>query len=224
MSLVCGALAEDKIALGEIAQHLFNRSYVTLTLKCTGYMTRRSIYASCSLPYGVATIDEPCDVHSVVLHSVYCFAILSTVAAHLVPQHGQISKTVNRMQDQSKQNAIFFVNLRWLINRTRLMDCQIAEKLGIHKVSFSRYFSEQRIPKRTVMEKIEAFFQVSRDDLMDADFIAKQEPAKEPASPDAELTLDEWRTRALAAEYKLNKLRKATSNLAAAITEMSDIF
>lgn len=127
------------------------------------------------------------------------------------------------MQDKNKQNAIFFTNLRYLVNKTGLMDFQIAEQLGIHKVSFSRYFRELRVPKRTVVEKIEQRFQVTRADLFDPDFVAKHTPTPEPPA-ERELTPEEWKQRALVAEYKLDKLKKATAKLASVISEISEIF
>ena len=56
----------------------------------------------------------------------------------------------------------------------------MAERLGIHKVSFSRYFTEKRIPKRTVLEKIAAYFNVSTIDLIDKDFTQEHEKPAEP--------------------------------------------
>ena len=61
------------------------------------------------------------------------------------------------------------LNFRFLINKTELQDQEIAEKLGIHKVSLSRYFTEQRIPKRTVLEKIATYFNITTADLLEKD-------------------------------------------------------
>ncbi len=62
------------------------------------------------------------------------------------------------------------------------MDCEIASELGIHKVSFSRYFTENRIPKRSVQEKMASFFQVSLADLLGKDLqsIEQQSTAQTP--------------------------------------------
>lgn len=66
------------------------------------------------------------------------------------------------------------LNLRHLVNKTGLLDCEIADQLGIHKVSFSRYFNERRIPKRTVLEKISTYFSVSTTDLLNKDLTQEQ--------------------------------------------------
>lgn len=120
------------------------------------------------------------------------------------------------MQAENKQNAIFFQNLRWLVNKTGLRDCDIADALGIHKVSFSRYFSEERIPKRTVLEKIEQYFNTRKEDLLDPKFIERktETPAAPVPRPVDDLTLEEWRERALRAEKKLRNMQNIVGKLA----------
>lgn len=70
------------------------------------------------------------------------------------------------MQAKNIQNVIFFENLRYLVNKSGLRDCQVADALGIHKVSFSRYFRERRIPKRSVLSKICALYKVSLQTML----------------------------------------------------------
>lgn len=79
------------------------------------------------------------------------------------------------MQDKNNKTSRFLLNLRHLVNKTGLLDCEIADHLGIHKVSFSRYFTEKRIPKRTILEKISTYFSVSIADLLDKDLTNEQD-------------------------------------------------
>lgn len=79
------------------------------------------------------------------------------------------------MQEQINRTSTFLLNFRYLVNKTGAKDCEMAEKLGIHKVSLSRYFSERRIPKRSVLEKIANYFEISCDDLLKTD-LTKQQP------------------------------------------------
>ncbi len=83
------------------------------------------------------------------------------------------------MQAKINKKEIFLLNLRFLVNKTGLNDCQIADALGIHKVSFSRYFTEQRIPKRTVLDKISEYFGVNVEKLLNEDLSA---PTSSPAA------------------------------------------
>lgn len=73
------------------------------------------------------------------------------------------------MQEEINRADRFLLNFRFLINKTELQDQEIAEKLGIHKVSLSRYFTEQRIPKRTVLKKIATYFNITTADLLEKD-------------------------------------------------------
>lgn len=73
------------------------------------------------------------------------------------------------MQEQINKTDRFLLNFRHLVNKTGMMDCEMAEKLGIHKVSLSRYFSERRIPKRSVLEKIGEYFHLPYDELLTRD-------------------------------------------------------
>lgn len=70
------------------------------------------------------------------------------------------------MQEKSSPNEIFFQNLRHLINRSGLKDAQIAEAVGIHKGSLSRYFGAKRIPRRKVLQGFADFFKVSIKELL----------------------------------------------------------
>ncbi|MBR5888720.1 MAG: hypothetical protein IKY92_01590 [Akkermansia sp.] len=78
------------------------------------------------------------------------------------------------MQEEINKTDRFLLNFRYLVNKTGMLDCEMAEKLGIHKVSFSRYFSEHRIPKRAILEKIATYFEIKYDDLLQKD-LAKPE-------------------------------------------------
>lgn len=78
------------------------------------------------------------------------------------------------MQEKINNTGRFLLNLRHLVNKTGLLDCEIADRLGIHKVSFSRYFTEKRIPKRTVLEKISTYFSIPVADLLDKDLTLDQ--------------------------------------------------
>ena len=73
------------------------------------------------------------------------------------------------MQEKSSLNALFFQNLRHLINRSGLKDAQFAEAIGVHKGSLSRYFGAMRVPKRKVLQEIADFFKVSVKDLLTSD-------------------------------------------------------
>lgn len=79
------------------------------------------------------------------------------------------------MQEKINKIDRFLLNFRFLVNKTGYQDQEMAERLGIHKVSFSRYFTEKRIPKRTVLEKIAAYFNVSTIDLIDKDLTQEQD-------------------------------------------------
>lgn len=80
------------------------------------------------------------------------------------------------MQEKINRIDRFLLNFRFLVNKTGYQDQEMAERLGIHKVSFSRYFTEKRIPKRTVLEKIAAYFNVSTIDLIDKDLTQADTP------------------------------------------------
>lgn len=86
------------------------------------------------------------------------------------------------MQEKINKASRFLLNLRHLVNKTSLLDCEIAERLGIHKVSFSRYFTEQRIPKRTILEKISTYFSVSTTDLLNKDLTQEQKANTQEAT------------------------------------------
>ena len=70
------------------------------------------------------------------------------------------------MQDKSNNEGDFFANLRYLVNETGLKDYEIAERLGIHRVTFARYFSEGKIPGKTILQKIAKYFGVEVDALL----------------------------------------------------------
>ncbi len=91
------------------------------------------------------------------------------------------------MQEKINKTSRFLLNLRHLVNKTGLLDCEIAERLGIHKVSFSRYFTEQRIPKRTILEKISTYFSVSTTDLLNKD-LTQEQKATTPAATELPLS------------------------------------
>lgn len=91
------------------------------------------------------------------------------------------------MQEKINKTSRFLLNLRYLVNKTGLLDCEIAERLGIHKVSFSRYFTEQRIPKRTILEKISTYFSVSTTDLLNKD-LTQEQKATTPAATELPLS------------------------------------
>lgn len=82
------------------------------------------------------------------------------------------------MQEKSKQKVFFWENLRFLVNKTGLHDSHVAAAIGIHKVSFSRYFAQQRVPKRSVLAKMSDFFGVSIDDLLAKDLSSAESTAK----------------------------------------------
>lgn len=84
------------------------------------------------------------------------------------------------MQGRINRLDHFLLNFRFLVNKTGYQDQEMAERLGIHKVSFSRYFTEKRIPKRTVLEKIASYFNVSTIDLIDKDLTQEHEKPAEP--------------------------------------------
>lgn len=73
------------------------------------------------------------------------------------------------MQEESSPDALFFQNLRHLINRSGLKDAQFAEAIGVHKGSLSRYFGAGRVPKRKILQEIADFFKVSIKDLLTSD-------------------------------------------------------
>lgn len=91
------------------------------------------------------------------------------------------------MQAKNIQNAIFFENLRYLVNKSGLRDCQVADALGIHKVSFSRYFRERRIPKRRVLANICALYNIPLQTLLTERLAETQQaqatPPGEPGEP-----------------------------------------
>lgn len=73
------------------------------------------------------------------------------------------------MQEKGSPNALFFQNLRHMINRSGLKDAQFAEAIGVHKGSLSRYFGAGRVPKRKILQEIADFFKVSVKDLLTSD-------------------------------------------------------
>lgn len=73
------------------------------------------------------------------------------------------------MQEKNSPKEIFFHNLHHLIHQSGLRQNQIAEAIGVHPGSFSRYFGEQRIPKKTVLSSLSSFFKVSVSDLLNTD-------------------------------------------------------
>lgn len=93
-----------------------------------------------------------------------------------------ISPNRSPMQEKSSPNALFFQNLRHLINRSGLKDAQFADAIGVHKGSLSRYFGEGRVPKRKVLQEISDFFKVSVKDLLTSDL-----REAEPIQPTIEL-------------------------------------
>lgn len=95
------------------------------------------------------------------------------------------------MQAEINKTRLFLQNLRYLVNKTGRMDCEIASELGIHKVSFSRYFAENRIPKRTVQEKMASFFQVPLADLLGKDLQSIEQQAT-PQTPEVAIPSDEF--------------------------------
>ena len=86
------------------------------------------------------------------------------------------------MQEKSSPNALFFQNLRHLINRSGLKDAQFAEAIGVHKGSLSRYFGAGRVPKRKVLQEIADFFKVSVKDLLASD-LREASPSKSVIGP-----------------------------------------
>lgn len=82
------------------------------------------------------------------------------------------------MQEKTNQIANFFQNLQHLIAKSGLKRAQVADAIGVHQVSFYRYFSAQRLPKRAVLEKIADFFNVDITDLLTKD-LTKKETASE---------------------------------------------
>lgn len=91
------------------------------------------------------------------------------------------------MQEKINNTGRFLLNLRHLVNKTGLLDYEIADRLGIHKVSFSRYFTEKRIPKRTVLEKISTYFSVPVADLLDKNLTLEQ-PSSVPETIDSPIS------------------------------------
>ncbi len=108
----------------------------------------------------------------------------------------------------------FLLNLRFLINKTELQDQEIADRLGIHKVSLSRYFTERRIPKRTVLEKIATYFNLSSADLLERDLTAKADtpPAPPKLSGILNLTDDVPVEFQKEVEIKLTALQQQINN------------
>lgn len=88
------------------------------------------------------------------------------------------------MQEKTNQKANFFQNLEHLITESGLKRAQVADAVGVHQVSFYRYFSAQRLPKRAILEKIAAFFNVEVSALLTQDLTKKQtEQQVPPAIP-----------------------------------------
>lgn len=118
------------------------------------------------------------------------------------------------MQEKINKTGRFLLNFRFLINKTGLQDQEIAEKLGIHKVSISRYFSEKRIPKRTVLEKIAAYFNLPAADLLEKDLQSEKIPQPTEHSLQnllelpADIPLDFQRR----VEHKLAQLQQQINN------------
>lgn len=96
------------------------------------------------------------------------------------------------MQAKINKTGLFLQNLRYLANKTGRMDCEIASELGIHKVSFSRYFTENRIPKRTVQEKMATFFHVPLSDLLEKDLQAIEKQKEDAPMPEVTIPSDEF--------------------------------
>ena len=78
------------------------------------------------------------------------------------------------MQEKTNQLANFFQNLQHLIAESGLKRAQVANAIGVHQVSFYRYFSAKRLPKRAVLEKIANFFSVDITDLLTKDLTKKE--------------------------------------------------
>lgn len=114
------------------------------------------------------------------------------------------------MQEKSSPNRIFFHNLRHLIHQSGLRDSQVAEAIGVHKGSLSRYFGEQRVPKKSVLNSLSSFFHVSVADLLNTDLtkvagLTDSKDTEDDNSPSDEGELY-WKRRALAAEERLMRL------------------
>ncbi len=114
------------------------------------------------------------------------------------------------MQEKINKTELFLQNLRFLVNKTGLKDCQIANDLGIHKVSFSRYFTEERIPKRTVLEKMATYFGVSMTQLLNENIAAEQVPVPAAITPQLDnlpetITSDEFKAFVVARTEDLQR-------------------
>ncbi len=118
------------------------------------------------------------------------------------------------MQEKINKTSRFLLNLRHLVNKTGLLDCEIADRLGIHKVSFSRYFTEQRIPKRTILEKISTYFSVSIADLLDKD-LTKEQAANAPKSTDSHIPSQITGLLDLSADFPPEFQKKVEAKLSA---------
>ncbi len=104
------------------------------------------------------------------------------------------------MQEKSSPNRIFFHNLRHLIHQSGLRDSQVAEAIGVHKGSLSRYFGEQRVPKKSVLNSLSSFFHVSVADLLNTDLTKVADLTDQGVPP-----LRDVRTDADFAVYVLHK-------------------
>lgn len=78
------------------------------------------------------------------------------------------------MQEKNNRKANFFSNLQFLLTESGLKKSQIADAIGIHHISFYRYFTEKRIPKRSVLESLASFFKVDVVDLLSEDLTKKR--------------------------------------------------